>query len=203
MVPDDQATVRGLVLVEGVSDQRALAALAGRRGIDLEAAGVAVVAMGGATNVRRHLEHFGPHGLDLRLAGLCDAGEEGHFRRAVERAALGVDLDRDGLEAMGFFVCVPDLEVELIRALGPAEVERVIEAEGELRSFRTLQQQPAQLGRSVEQQLRRFMGSKGGRKARFAPLLVDALDLTNVPGPLDGVLSHVTAGLHCRPTKDP
>ena len=203
MVPDDPPTTRGVVLVEGASDQRALVALAGRRGIDLEAEGIAVVAMGGASNVRRHLEHFGPHGLDLRLAGLCDAGEEGIFRRALERAGVGEDLDRGGMESLGFYVCVPDLEAELIGALGSAAVERVIEAEGELRSFRTLQHQPAQLGRSLEEQLRRFMGTKGGRKVRAAPRLVEALDLAKVPRPLDGVLSHVTVGLHCRPTKDP
>ena len=29
------------------------------------------------------------------------------------------------------------------------------------------------------------------RKIRYAPLLVDALDLDRVPRPLDGVLAHV------------
>jgi hypothetical protein len=35
------------------------------------------------------------------------------------------------------------------------------------------------------------MGSGGSRKIRYASLLVDALDLTDVPRPLDGVLAHV------------
>jgi predicted ATP-dependent endonuclease of OLD family len=42
---------RAVVLVEGVSDRAALAEPARRRGEDLAASGVAVVAMGGATNV--------------------------------------------------------------------------------------------------------------------------------------------------------
>jgi len=180
-----------VVLVEGVSDHLALAALAERRGRDLGAEGIEIVPMGGAKNVRRYLEHYGPHGLDVALAGLCDAREEGDFRRALERAGVGSDLGRPAMEALGFYVCAADLEAELIRALGPAAVERVIEAEGELGSFRTFQQQPAQQGRPHEAQLRRFMGTKGGRKVRCAPLLVAALDLARVPRPLDGVLAHV------------
>ena len=125
--------------------------------------------MGGAKNVRRYLEHYGPHGLDLTLAGLCDAREEDDFRHALAWAGVGSDLDRPTMEAVGFYVCVADLEAELIRALGPVEVERVIEAEGELGSFRTFQQQPAQQGCPHEAQLRRFMGTKGGRKIRCAP----------------------------------
>lgn len=182
---------RGVVLVEGVSDLLALATLAERRGRDLAAEGVQIVPMGGAKNVRRYLEHYGPHGLDLTLAGLCDAREEDDFRRALEWTGVGSDLDRPAMEAVGFFVCVADLEAELIRALGPSEVERIIAAEGELGSFRTFQQQPAQQGRPHEAQLRRFMGTKGGRKIRSAPLLVAALDLARVPRPLDGVLAHV------------
>jgi hypothetical protein len=71
-------------------------------------------------------------------------------------------------------------------------VERVVDARGELRSFRTLQKQPAQQGRSVEQQLRRFMGSGGSRKIDYAPLLVNALARSQVPRPLDRLLSHVS-----------
>jgi hypothetical protein len=178
------------LLVEGASDQVALEALAARRGRDLAAEGIAVVPMGGARNIRRFLELFGPRGLNLRLAGLCDAGEEGDFRRGLERAGLGSNLGRADLEALGFYVCVADLEDELIRCLGAARVEQVVEAQGELGSFRSLQQQPAWQGRSSQQQLRRFIGTHSGRKIRYARLLVDALDLTSVPRPLDRVLAH-------------
>jgi hypothetical protein len=183
--------LRAVVLVEGVSDQFALEALAERRGRDLHAEGVAVVPIGGAGNVRGFLDLFGPQGLDVRLAGLCDAGEEDDFRRGLERAGLGSNLSRADRESLGFYVCVADLEDELIRCLGATSVEQVVDAQGELGSFRTLQKQPAQRGRSREEQLRRFMGTRGGRKIRYARLLVDALDLTKVPRPLDGVLAHV------------
>jgi hypothetical protein len=35
------------------------------------------------------------------------------------------------------------------------------------------------------------MGSGSGRKIRYARLLVDALDLSHVPRPLDRALAHV------------
>jgi hypothetical protein len=184
-------TLRTVVLVEGTSDQRALEALAERRGRNLDDEGVSVVPIGGAQAIGRFLSLFGPQGLDVRLAGLCDAAEERDFRRALERAGFGSDLTRADLERLGFFVCVADLEDELIRALGAAAVEEVVDAQGELGSFRTLQKQPAWQGRTTEEQLRRFMGSGGSRKIRYARLLVDALDLGNVPRPLDLVLARV------------
>jgi hypothetical protein len=188
-----RGSARTAVLVEGISDQRAVEALARRRGLDLEVAGIQVVPIGGAQAIRGSLERFGPHGLGLRLAGLCDAGEEAHFRRALEQAGLGADLTRAEMEALGFFVCVADLEDELIRMLGPTRVEEIVESEGDLASFRTLQKQPEWRERDTHDQLRRFMGSGGSRKIRYASLLVDALDLGRVPRPLDGLLAHVGA----------
>jgi hypothetical protein len=182
---------RAVVLVEGVSDQVALEALAARRGQDLDAEGVSIVPIGGAQAIGNFLHRLGPQGLDLRLAGLCDAGEEGDFRRGLERAGLGTNLTRAEMERLGFYVCDADLEDELIRSLGPLAVERVVKAQGELRSFRTLQKQAAWQGRTTEEQLRRFMGSGGRRKIRYARLLVDALDLAHVPRPLDRVLAQV------------
>jgi hypothetical protein len=177
--------------VEGVSDQRALEALAGRRGRDLEAEGIAVVPIGGAQAIDRVLARLdrGPRGV--RMAGLCDAGEEAHYRRALERIGLGPGPGRAGMERLGFYVCEADLEDELIRALGPAAVERVVAAQGELGSFRTLQKQAPWQGRPLEEQLRRFMGSGGSRKIRYARLLVEALDPARVPRPLDRVLAAV------------
>ena len=184
-------SVKSVVLVEGISDQRALEALAERRGRDLEAQGISVVAMGGSKNVTRFLEMFGPQGFDVRLAGLCDAAEEGDFRRGLARVGLGSDLTRNELERLGFFVCVADLEDELIRSLGAAAVERVVAEQGDLGSFRIFQRQPEWRSRSVEEQLRRFLGTYSGRKIRSAPALVEALDLAKVPRPLDRVLAHV------------
>ena len=183
--------IRAVVLVEGTSDQVALKALAERLGRTLDTEGVFIVPMGGATNIGHFLDLFGPLGFDVRLAGLCDAAEEGDFRRGLELANLGSNLTRAAMERLGFYVCVADLEDELIRSLGPATVEQVVEDQGELRSFRSLQRQPAQRGKTLEEQLRRFMGTRAGRKIRYASLLVDALDLTQVPRPLDLVLAHV------------
>ena len=181
---------RAVVLVEGNSDRLALEALAIRRGRDLAAEGVTVVPIGGAHAIGRFLERLGPK-RDVVLAGLCDVAEEVHFRRALERAGFGSELTRTDLESLGFFVCVEDLEDELIRALGPPRVLEILDARGDLSSFRTLQKQPAWRGRSAESQLRRFMGSGGSRKTVYASLLVQALDLDRVPRSLDGVLAHV------------
>jgi hypothetical protein len=127
------------------------------------------------------------------VAGLYDAAEEGCFRRGLERAGLLPGKTHIGMEELGFFSCSADLEDELIHALGTDEVERVIEEEGELRSFRILQQQPAQRGRSTHDQLHRFLGSRSGRKHRYGHLLASAVDLARVPRSLDRVLAHVVS----------
>jgi hypothetical protein len=182
---------RAIVLVEGISDQIALETLAARRGRNLDREGVSVVPIGGAQAIGRFLTRFGPQGSDTRLAGLCDAGEEEVFRRGLEQAGFGAHLTRADMERLGFHVCVADLEDELIRALGHASVEALLESQGDLASFRTFQKQPAWRGQRIEGQLRRFLGSADRRKIRYARLLVDALDLAQVPRPLDGVLAHV------------
>jgi hypothetical protein len=186
----DTAGASAVVVVEGPSDQITIEALAERRGVDLAAAGVRVVQLGGAHRIGTFLGQLGRTSDGPRLAGLCDAGEEPVFRRALERAGLGGDLGRPEMEQLGFYVCVEDLEDELIRALGAAAVEEVVRANGDIRRLRALQQMPAWRNRAPEEQLRRFMGSGAGRKIRYARLLVDALDLDCVPRPLDGVLGH-------------
>jgi len=191
MVPGAVAP-RGVVLVEGISDQVALQTLAGRRGRDLDAEGISVVPMGGAQAIGGFLDRFGPRGLDVRLAGLCDAGEEVDFQRGLERAGLGSDLTRADMEQLGFYVCVADLEDELIRALGTTAVQQLVDSQGELGSFHTFQKQPAQRARPLAAQLRRFIGTRSGRKIRYGRLLVEALDPADVPRPLDLVLASVS-----------
>ena len=181
-------SIRAVVLVEGVSDQVAVETLAARRGRDLTRDGVAIVPMGGAMSIARFLREFGPQGLGLRLTGLCDAGEERYFERALEDAGLADDVDRGRMESLGFYVCVADLEDELIRSLGTDRVEAVIAEQGDLASLRTFQQQPFQRERTLEQQLRRFMGVRSGRKAHYSRVLVEGLDLRRVPRPLDQLL---------------
>ena len=191
-MPDMEERPRAVVLVEGMSDQAAVAALADRRGRDLEAEGVAVVPIGGAQAVGLFLRVYGPAGLDVRLAGLCDAGEERDFQRALERAGFPAGLTRTQMEALGFYVCVADLEDELIRALGTTAVQQLVDSQGELGSFQTFQKQPAQRARPLAAQLRRFIGTRSGRKIRYGRLLVEALDPAEVPRPLDLVLASVS-----------
>jgi hypothetical protein len=184
-----------VVLVEGMSDQAAVQTLAARCGRDLPGENIFVVPMGGATNIAHFLGLFGPRGFGVRLAGLCDEAEEHDFRRGLERAGLGAGLERTGLDVglagLGFFVCVADLEDEFIRALGVSTVERLVAEQGELTPFQTFSKQPAHRGEPRELQLHRFMGTRSGRKIRYGHLLAAALDLTQLPGPLAGLLAWV------------
>ena len=173
--------MKAVVLVEGISDRIALETLAARHGRDLTGEGIEIVPIGGAQAIGRALARF----TDVAVAGLCDVGEEGVFQQA-----LGVGA-RAEMERLGFYVCVADLEDELIRALGIEAVEALFEVNGDLRAFRTFQKQPAWRGRRVDSQLRRFMGSADRRKIRYARAFVDALDLARMPRPLDGLLTHV------------
>ncbi len=170
------------MLVEGTSDEVAVETLAERRGVSLVHERVEIVPIGGAQAIGRFVAHFGPQGV--ALTGLYDAAEAPEFRRA-----LGEEL-----EQLGFFACEPDLEGELIRALGAEAVEAVAEANGELGSFRTLQKQPAWRDEPVEEQLRRFLGSGGSRKIRYARLLVEALEPDAAPRPLQLVLERALNG---------
>jgi hypothetical protein len=184
-------SVRAVVLVEGDSDRVAVDTLAARRGRDLAGEGIEVVAMGGITNTRAFASRYGPRGLDVRLAGLYDAPDEAKLRHGL--AAAGVDdaLEPDRLPELGFFPCSLDLEDELIRALGADAVEAVIEAAGEAGSLRLLAGMPAQRGWRREDVLRRFLGVRSGRKARYAALLVEALEPDRAPEPLSALLAHV------------
>lgn len=169
---------RTVVLVEGESDRVALLTLAGLLGLDLAGSGADVVAMGGVTNLGRHLRGLAP---GVGAVALHDAGEAPYVARTV-RAHPG--------PAPALFVCDADLEDELIRALGTGGVEAVLAAHGDLGSFRTFQKQPQWQGRPTEAQLRRFFGSSAG-KIRYARPLVEALDLGRVPRPLERLLAYV------------
>ena len=179
------------VVVEGVSDKLALEQLAGRFGRDLASEGVSILPIGGAHAIGRFLREAASGGKYGRLAGLCDSGEGGEFQRALEAAGLGSNLTPEGMERLGFFVCVTDLEDELIRALGADSVVMVVEAQGEINSLIRFQAQPAHRGRDLADQLHLFMRTRAGRKAQYARALVDALDLDRVPRPLVGLLEYI------------
>lgn len=149
-----------VILVEGESDRIALATLAARMDVPLPE----VLAVGGSKGVGRAVASLAGE----RILGLVDAGERTDFERFLTEV----------------HVCDPDLEAELVRALGVDGVERVIEGQGELASFRRLQGQPAQRGRPSEAQLARFFGGRSGNKARYAQLLAAAIPLDAIPPPI-------------------
>ncbi|QFZ24217.1 ATP-dependent endonuclease [Saccharothrix syringae] len=177
---------RAVVLVEGVSDQIAVETAAARLGRDLAAEHVVVLPVGGAHGVTRHLRRFGAEGV--RLAGLCDAGEAHVVARGLAAAGLGPRTD---LERSGFFVCVEDLEDELIRAAGTERVLGVLDGHGDLGAFRKIQRQPAWRGRDEAAQLRRFLAAGSRRKLRYARLLTGAVPLDRIPRPLTALLAAV------------
>ncbi|MFC9951002.1 TOPRIM nucleotidyl transferase/hydrolase domain-containing protein [Streptomyces prasinus] len=189
-------SVRTAVLLEGLSDAAAVDALAERRGLDLEGRGICVLPMGGAMSVGRFARLLGPSpGLGLRLTGLCDERERRFYARALEEASTTAGTEQRQRQRQRFFVCSADLEDELIRTLGVARVEEIIRAEGDLRALQTLQQQPAQQGRTAQQQLRRFLGTKKGRKIHYGRALVEALEPDRAPAPLDDLFDELLAGL--------
>jgi hypothetical protein len=53
---------------------------------------------------------------------------------------------------------------------------------------------PARRDWTREAVLRRFLGVRSGRKARYAALLVEALEPDRLPGPLAAVLAHALSG---------
>jgi hypothetical protein len=156
-----------VVLVEGITDRRALEAVARR--IELVLDGIEIVAIGGAQAVRRAAAEYEGE----RVTGLCDAGEERYFRRVLGDAT---------------YVCDKDLEDELIRAVGADRVQGVVAAQGELETFRNFQNQLFWREKPVEAQLRRWL-QNGGRYLRYPPLLVEALEPDEIPRPLVGVLT--------------
>jgi hypothetical protein len=164
-----------VVLVEGESDRVAVETLAARRGRDLAAEGVAVVAAGGAHALERALREWS----GTRVAGLYDLGEEAAVRRGLERSGASPD---------NFFACDPDLEGELLRALGTERMLELVERRGQLNAFRVYQKQPDKRDRPLDAQLHGWLHNW---KVRYAAALVEALDLERVPPPLDAVLAHV------------
>lgn len=155
-----------IVLVEGESDRVAVSTLAARLGLAPR-----VLAVGGSKGARGAAGAFPGE----RLIGLVDVKERRDFERVLPEV----------------YVCDPDLEGELIRALGVDGVLAVIEEEGELASFYKLQHQPFQRSRTAEQQLVRFFGGRSGNKTRYARLLAAAVPLDRIPPPLAALLDAV------------
>lgn len=173
-----------LILVEGVSDQIAIETLARALGRPLDSVDAAVVPTGGAHAIGKFVERLGGGRPGPRLLAMCDLREEPYVRRSIERWPGDVEL----------FVCDADLEDELIRSLTPEVVLMVLDATGQLGSFRTLQRQPVWRDQPVDQQLRRFFSSGATRKSRYAEeLVLAAVAAGRVPAPLQQLLARVLA----------
>jgi hypothetical protein len=151
--------------VEGTSDRTVLELLARRLGRDLGSEGIEIVPIGGAQAIRRFVAGLP---AETRVRGLCDENEAYLFRRVLDDV----------------HVCMPDLEGELIRALGIERVLEIVDRD----AFAKMQHQPAHRGRPVEQQLHRWLRASSLRFHRYLPQLADALDLDAIPAPLAGVL---------------
>ncbi|GAA1477842.1 hypothetical protein GCM10009623_22880 [Nocardioides aestuarii] len=165
---------RVVVLVEGESDAVVVRRLLSGRGQDPEV----VVAMGGVTNVRRHAEELRAGGADPVLLALGDVGERRYLEK-VEPPLAGV------------FLCDRDLEEELFRALGRDQVLEAIAAIGDEERWATFCGQPEWRDRPVDDQLRRFVGTRSGRKAALADELGRRLRPGAEPPPLVALLDGV------------
>ena len=183
--------MRTIVLVEGVTDELALTLAARRSGRDLEAEGVSIVPINGAHAISRFLRRLAAEEPGARLAGLYDEGEEEVIRAALERAGFGSNLDRTRLEGVGFFACITDLEDELIRAAGEANISRLIELEGDVQPWRRFRNQHVWRDRPVDQQFRRFIRSVSERNSRYIRAIVETIDLSRLPRPLRLLLDYV------------
>ena len=196
------ATIRTFVLVEGESDAAAVHALANLIGLDLARHRIRLQSAHGVTNYSRVLTEFRSANPAAEFCGLYDVAEEKYVRRALSSVGMAL-TDETPVELFGFFACVADLEDELIRALGAGLVERVIEAQGELPSFRRFQAMPQHRGTPAEQQLRRFLGTRATRKIRSARRLVEALTVDRLPPPLARLAARLrSAAAQCPPNGD-
>jgi hypothetical protein len=151
--------------VEGTSDRTVLELLAHRQGRDLGSEGIEIVPIGGAQAIRRFVADL-PSGT--RVRGLCDENEAYLFRRVLDDV----------------HVCGPDLEGELIRALGVARVLEIVDRD----AFAKMRRQPAHRETPVDLALHRWLRSSSVRFHRYLPQLAGALGLDEIPQPLRDVL---------------
>jgi hypothetical protein len=140
--------------------------LARRQGRDLGSEGIEIAAIGGAQAIRRFVAGL-PEGT--RVRGLCDRNEAYLFRRVLDDV----------------HVCVPDLEGELIRALGVDRVLEIVDQE----AFAKMRRQPAHRETPVDVALHRWLRASSVRFHRYLPRLAEAVELDAIPRPLADVLA--------------
>jgi len=182
---------RSVILVEGPSDKLALQAAAEKLSKDLDSRGASIIELDGANTLATFLKLVGKTGFDLPIYALCDADKESLWRSTLQSAGYGTLETRADLEAFGFLVADRDLEDELIRALGVARVKAAITNEGDDSAWATFQKQGTQRGLPELEQLRNFIQVRTARKVQYAPVLVDLLQLHEVPNCLARIINGV------------
>lgn len=176
------ATARAVILVEGISDQIALEVMAVRLGRDLVSDGIVVLPIGGAHAVANVIATFAADRADMRLSGVVDEAEGELFHRAAA-ATSALSADR-------IHICVRDLEDELIRAVEPAQFEALLDAEGDLPAFRTMQKQPNWRDRPFPEQMHRWLRSISGRTNTYADRVIRTATADRLPRPLVEAIQH-------------
>jgi hypothetical protein len=177
---------RVVVLVEGITDYQAVRLIARTLGRDLDAEGIAVLPLDGGGSLKIYLELLGPTGLDVKLAGLCDADYEQGWRERLTAAGVPASTRQD-MEAIGFFVSDRDLEDELITALGTTNTQLVIADDGAASNFQRFASSPSRQGRSLAQQLHAFVQTK---KTRWTPQLAAAVAPGKIPPSIAALLAN-------------
>ena len=176
-----------VVLVEGESDLAAMEVLLRRRGL---VSGVVLRDMGGVTNVRTHLRDALADDATRRVMGLCDAREWRYVVRALDAHGAPVTTVAD-MAAFGFHACDPDLEGELIGALGPEQARAVLRRLDLGPAFEMFGRQQAWRDRPLAEQLHRFAGTVSGRKTLVARAMAEAVADESLPAPMRRLLDQV------------
>lgn len=176
------------VLLEGASDVTAVRALATKAGIDL--AGIDLINLHGSTNIGRIIKEIRQIRSDADVVGLCDASDTRAAEKALTEDGLPVS-DATDLPMYGFFVCEPDLEGEIIHALGPDAAREALISGGLGSKFDALRVQPEWADKPLAEQVHRFATAPSGRKENATAVLADALDLDALPDALSMLLDRL------------
>lgn len=183
------------VLLEGMSDVAAIRALRATHGVAPEGEPCVLVAMGGATNIRRTLDDVVAMDPRPHVIGLCDEREAPFFVRALaahrEALALPVPPTLTTMPDLGFHICRRDLEDELMRALGVDGTRAVLDSLDLGATFEAFRRQLAWQGRPIWDQLRRFGTTTSGRKELLAGALAAAVGAEETPPPLAALLAEM------------
>jgi hypothetical protein len=102
------------------------------------------------------------------------------------RCAQLAVTDRAGLNGLGFQVCDPDLEAELLAALSTTEVEQLLDQDGALAQFTAFCALPQNAGSPAAELQLAFVKKD---KIRWAPLLATAIAPGEMPAPVSAILA--------------